>query len=266
MKKLLLILALAYPAFAARTIVTDTLTRADGSTCSGSMSISYPSFISVTSQLIFAGTIPVSITNGLFSVSLEPGNFYTVSYVTAPSGCTPTTEFWNVPTSATPVNLAAVRTLNAPSPGTTQIPLSFLAQGGATTSQCISWNGATWVPGTCGGGGGGTPSGPNLCVQFDNSGSFGADSTFCFNPSTKVVSMQGVSITDTAHSTSITAAGKTSGGWAITAADVAGTAVSYVWPTSIPMSFPKSLQITGTTTCPTLASGVPTTCYQLAWQ
>lgn len=76
----------------------------------------------------------------------------------------------------------------------------------------------------------------------------------------------GFQSTDTTVSSGIQLAGKTSGGAMLAVADVAGTAIVYVLPTSVPVSFPKSLQITGTTTCPTLVSGSPVTCYATAWQ
>lgn len=79
------------------------------------------------------------------------------------------------------------------------------------------------------------------------------------------VATQGFQSTDTSQSTAIQFSGVTSGGFFIMAADVAGTSVGYVMPTAIPMSFPKSLQITGTTTCPTVTNP-PATCYATAWQ
>ncbi len=93
MKRLLLLLALAFPALAARTTVADTLTRADGSTCSGTLSVSWPSFTN-GDGFFFAGTTTSTINpaTGAFSISLEPGPYYTVTYVVAPSGCSPTTE------------------------------------------------------------------------------------------------------------------------------------------------------------------------------
>ena len=153
MKRLLLLLALCLPAFAARTTVTGLLTRADGSTCSGSLAVSWYSFTSVTGQLIYAGNLQYAITAGVISISLEPGN-YTVSYVVAPSGCTPTTEYWTVPVSATPVTLDDVRVLNLPPPTPSSIPLSAISQSGAATGQFPQWTGMAWVPVTAGPGSG----------------------------------------------------------------------------------------------------------------
>ncbi len=150
MKHLLLLLALAFPALAARTTVADTLTRADGSTCSGTLSVSWPSFTN-GDGFFFAGTTTSTINpaTGAFSISLEPGPYYTVTYVVAPSGCTPTTEFWSVPTSGTPVPLSSVRSVAPPPPLPNTIPLSYITQSGATMGQCATWNGTNWAPAAC---------------------------------------------------------------------------------------------------------------------
>ena len=153
MRRLLLLALLAMPAFAARTTVTGLLTRADGSFCNGSLSISWPTFTSVTSQLIYAGSFTSLITNGAISVSLEPSSYYTVNYLVAPSGCTPSIEFWVVPVSGTPVDISVVRTVSPPPPLPYAIPLSWILPSGATNGQCAAWNGTNWVPSSnCGGG------------------------------------------------------------------------------------------------------------------
>lgn len=58
--------------------------------------------------------------------------------------------------------------------------------------------------------------------------------------------------------------GLTSGGVALVVADVAGTAIVYVLPTTNGAAN-KLLTDTGVTTCPTLAAGFPTTCHLLSW-
>lgn len=149
MKKLIFALAiLCLPAFGARTRIVDTLRRADGSYCSGKLAISWPTFTSTSNQLIYAGSFQSNITNtGGVDVSLEPGN-YTVGYLVAPPGCTPSTEYWFVPTSATPVTIADVRTIYPPTPPA-QVALSSISQSGATVGQCPTWDGSDWVPGAC---------------------------------------------------------------------------------------------------------------------
>ncbi len=117
--------------------------------------------------------------------------------------------------------------------------VTVVGAGNLTSNQCVTGGGSQTVQ---------TPS-PNCTV--DSNGN---------------VSAKSITTNDTSVSGSAQFAGFTSGGFAIVAADIAGSSVGYVWPTSVPMTFPKSLQITGTVTCPTLAAGNPTTCYQLSWQ
>lgn len=140
-------------AFAARTTVADTIRTATGGTCSGSIYISYPSFYNSSGQLVAAGRVSTRVITGAFSVSLDPGAYYTANYQMVPVGCTPNSEFWNVPISLVPVPLSTVRSLNPPTPPTL-IGLTSLGSGGATAGQCLVWNNF-WGPASCGGGGGG---------------------------------------------------------------------------------------------------------------
>ena len=66
------------------------------------------------------------------------------------------------------------------------------------------------------------------------------------------------------YSGNVAWSGLTSGGagWAV--ADVAGTAIVYVLPTSTPTAS-QYLQDSGATTCPTLPAGSPTLCHLLQW-
>lgn len=154
MKRLVLLLALVVPAFAARTTVTGTLQLSNGNFCSGTLSISNPPFTSIDGFVAGGSfTTPINAATGSFSVSLEPGPYYTVTYVTAPSGCTPPVEFWSVPVSATPVDVSVVRSVAPPPPLPNTIPLSYITQSGATTGQCAVWNGTNWAASsTCGSG------------------------------------------------------------------------------------------------------------------
>ena len=88
----------------------------------------------------------------------------------------------------------------------------------------------------------------------------------CSVDSSGNLTVNSVASSDTAHTGTLRVAGLTSGSFVITGSDAAGSPVAYVWPSAPPVSFPKSLQITGTVTCPTMAAGSPSTCYQLAWQ
>jgi len=69
---------------------------------------------------------------------------------------------------------------------------------------------------------------------------------------------------DGTKSGSVTLSGITSGVVALAAADVAGTAIAYVLPATNGTAN-QALIDTGSTTCPTLAAGAPTTCHQLSW-
>ena len=69
---------------------------------------------------------------------------------------------------------------------------------------------------------------------------------------------------DTSHSAAVYLTGLTSGGMALAAADVAGTPVTYTLPT-VAGTTGQVLSDGGSVTCPTLASGNPTTCRALVW-
>ncbi len=117
MRKLLHLCALlglaALPASAARTVIQDTLFRANGGTCSGYLAIYWQTFVSVSNQLIQGGSLQSKVINGVVNVSLEPGT-YRIEYQIGPVACTPTTEFWVVPISLTPLAIANVRTITTP--------------------------------------------------------------------------------------------------------------------------------------------------------
>ncbi len=106
------------------TTVADTIHAPDGSLPSGKIVISASStFTAADGSVVFHGTVATAtVTNGAFSVALIPnagstpsGTSYTAIYEL--SGVPYRNETWVVPASATPVNLAAVRsaTLGSPS-------------------------------------------------------------------------------------------------------------------------------------------------------
>ena len=138
--------------------------KGDGSRCSGQIQISWQSYYDYANTFVAAGSTQTPVTNGIFSIALDTGlvngsnpngyAYYQVSYNLTPTGCNPAPEQWLLYFSGTPLNLANVRTLNLPI-GFTLVPLAWLAQDGATNTQCIVWSGNTWAPGSCGGGGGG---------------------------------------------------------------------------------------------------------------
>jgi hypothetical protein len=101
------------------TSIQDTVYRADGTTASGTLLISWPAFTTVAGQPVAAGTKSVALgAGGALSVSLAPnagaspsGTYYTVVYQ-LDSGLVKT-EYWSVPTTS-PTTLAVIRT----TPGT----------------------------------------------------------------------------------------------------------------------------------------------------
>lgn len=165
MKKLIVMLALA--AFAAgaqtKTPIRDTLLFPNGAPFNGVVTLEWSAF-RVAGRTVVGGKIDVPVKNGVIRMELEPndaaqpaGTSYKAFY--AMSG-KPYTEYWVVPTSATPVSVAQIRTDVVPAPGLL-ISLGQLSTAGATPGQVIcapsgSGGSASWCDG---GSGGGTGSG-----------------------------------------------------------------------------------------------------------
>lgn len=105
----------------ARTTVTDTLYRADGSAASGTVLISWPAFTTADTKPVAAGTLTVPLgAGGAFSVALVPnagatpdGTFYKI--VLKLDDGTTEKEAWVIPSSATAIKIAAVRSTVVPS-------------------------------------------------------------------------------------------------------------------------------------------------------
>jgi hypothetical protein len=103
----------------ALTTISDTVYRADGSSASGTVLISWPSFETTTGDAVAAGNLAVTIgPQGAFSVQLAPnvgaspaGTYYVV--VLQLDDGTVRTEYWAVPATS-PTTIAAVLT----TPGT----------------------------------------------------------------------------------------------------------------------------------------------------
>lgn len=103
-----------------KTTVSDTLYNADGSTASGRVVVTWPTY-QIGSCQVIAGQTTVTVTAGAFSVQLYPndvslpaGTSYRVTYYLKTGKVT--TEYWVIPTSATPVAIAAVRSPSVPVP------------------------------------------------------------------------------------------------------------------------------------------------------
>ena len=113
------------------TLIRDTVYKSDGSLASGSVVITWPSFISADRKPVFGGSKTISLNNGALSVSLVPtsgatpsGVSYDVKYFQ--SGGVSYQETWVVPSSSDPVSLSQVRTAAAPS-SNTQVNASQVA-------------------------------------------------------------------------------------------------------------------------------------------
>ena len=121
----------------ATTTVADTVFLADGSTAQGALIISWPAFLTSGGTAVAAGTTNVTLgANGALSVPLVPnvgatpaGSYYSVVYQLGPG--TVKTEYWLVPT-ASPANLAAVRTTPGSGVAAAPVSLQFVNDGLAT--------------------------------------------------------------------------------------------------------------------------------------
>jgi hypothetical protein len=103
-----------------KTTASDTLYNGDGSPAAGRVVIAWPTFQIGACQVI-AGQTTVNVADGVFSVQLYPndtavpaGTSYRVTYYLKSGRIT--TEYWVVPTSGSPVSLAAVRSSSVPVP------------------------------------------------------------------------------------------------------------------------------------------------------
>lgn len=102
-----------------KTLITDTLYRADGSPAAGTLLISWPAFTAADGKAVAAGSITVPI-GAQGAVSLEvvptqnatpPGTYYKVT-LKLDDG-TSTTEYWTVPAQS-PTTIAAIRSIVVP--------------------------------------------------------------------------------------------------------------------------------------------------------
>ncbi len=116
--RIFILLLAASSVFGAATPIRDTLHRADGSVCNGSLAISWNTFVSVTNETIFGGQTQSQIKNGMVSLSLEPYGPYSVSYIVGASGCVPHSETWFVPACTVPVPIRLLQTPGSQCPST----------------------------------------------------------------------------------------------------------------------------------------------------
>jgi hypothetical protein len=160
--------------------VTDTIRLPNGQLYAGRIEITFPNQMAFAGQTYAGSTETVSIVNGVFSRCLVPndaatpaGTSYRVRYI--PANGTGWSEFWIVPSSGSPLSIAAVRVAVVPSPAL-QIPLSLISPTGSTSGYCIKSTGPGTAPtwGTCGTGGSGLTS---LNALTGSSQTFAIDTT-----------------------------------------------------------------------------------------
>lgn len=146
----LLLLAAALPVRPASTTVSGTVTDAQGNNLTGTATISWPSFIEPGGELVLAGRLTSTITNGALSVVLAPnagstpsGTSYAVR-IRATGGTFEGQETWIVPNTGT-ANIAAVRTSTVPTPSAF-LNLSALSTAGVSVGDIITAQaGPTWA-------------------------------------------------------------------------------------------------------------------------
>jgi hypothetical protein len=198
-----------------KTTVTDTIHGPDGSLPSGQIAISSKStFTASDGTVVFAGTVATAtVSNGSFSVALVPnsgstpsGTSYKAIYKL--SGVPYREETWVVPASATPVDLAAVRSASLSglsamvspsqmpalsgdvnsSAGSTSASVvglhwgssGYTLSGAPSDGQCLTVSGFTITGGPCGSGSG-QPQGSSGQVQINSGGSFAGASDLTYD-------------------------------------------------------------------------------------
>ena len=164
------------------TVVSDTITYADGSHPSGRAVISWGRGLNDADprQVIAAGSTTILINNGVVSVSLfpnaatlPPGTCFSVAYQWTTGG-PPVRRYWYIPISSVPVTLQQIEG-SIPCPTTSPVTVApgQIVPGAAGVTQVLTSSPSGFVSWATGGGSGGSPGGTNGQVQYNNLGSFG---------------------------------------------------------------------------------------------
>lgn len=170
-------LALTTPAlWAANTTVAQSgIVGANNSLATGTIVICPQTPFTAFDSTYVAACVTVNVTNGGFSVSLEPTDTSITPYAAYVAkwqlnGSRPQTQLWGVPTSLTTLAVSDVDMTGTP-PYNYTITLAQLARSGAAVGQAPCWSGAAFLPGFCGSG----PTGPTGAAGVTGStGSNGA--------------------------------------------------------------------------------------------
>lgn len=190
LRRLLMLVPLAFALClqtltAATTTIADTLYAPDLSTLSGRIQITNAQFKTAEGLTIGRGEINVTVSNGAFSVALEandgatpPGTSYRVWY--RMNNGVQWLEFWVVPTSGTPLKIADVRVIEIPQPWL-MVLIAQLGAGGASTNDCLVFNGSAWTPGPCAANAGVIPCAEPLTeLTLDAAGAITIPSNACY--------------------------------------------------------------------------------------
>jgi hypothetical protein len=153
-----------------------------------------------------------------------------------------------------------------------RVQLASVGGTGKVTGALYGFYNSTLAKAGSGGGGGG--GGPTIAGTANEITVTGAG---CTSPSTATCTISipnnpifpgvvtaGGFISAESFSGNLQLSGLTSGNVTLTVADIAGTAIAYMWP-SANGTAGQILSDTGVATCPTLPAGAPTVCHQLAW-
>ena len=144
-RALLLAAILTCQAFAALVTISDTIYNADGTKATGTLTLTWKSFDSLTGVTIVGNQLRRPFVTGAISLALEPnpsGTFYAVQYDivtrTTPARTTSYAETWIVPTGG-PYKIQDVRTSVLPTTQTTLL-LDQLSTAGAGKGDLIAFS------------------------------------------------------------------------------------------------------------------------------
>jgi hypothetical protein len=117
------------------TRISDTLYKADGTPFTGTVTISWRSFVAANSTSIPTNSITVRINGGVLSLRLVPTvNAYGTAYYMVrfnADGQVQFNQIWSVPATSAPVTLKDIR-LDAPPGSTSQVPPSTVQMSDVT--------------------------------------------------------------------------------------------------------------------------------------
>lgn len=215
--------------------------------------------LTVSNSLTLAGTDSTVFTfpgSTDTVVGLAATQTLTNKTLTSPTLTTPTIASF-VNANHTHSNAAGGGTLDAAVIVSGTMATARLASGSASSSTYLRGD-STWATVTP------SPGGSDTYVQFNDGGVTAGDSGLTYNKTTDVLTATGGINTGGSKSGGIYLTGITSGGVALAVNDVAGTAITYLMP-STNGAANQFLMESGSVTCPTLDAGLPSTCHQMTW-